>query len=63
MKNQMTGIALVLLGILLECVPWDISAMQVAGIVLGLIGLAVVFWNGNWKDENGQRPGKGGCDA
>ena len=23
------------------------------GIVLGLIGLAVVFWNGNWKDENG----------
>ena len=22
-------------------------------IVLGLIGLAVVFWNGNWKDENG----------
>ena len=53
MKNQMTGIALVLLGILLEGVPWDISAMQVAGIVLGLIGLAVVFWNGNWKDENG----------
>ena len=46
MKNQMTGIALVLLGILLECVPWDIGAMQVAGIVLGLIGVLVVFLNG-----------------
>ena len=46
MKNQMTGIALVLLGILLECVPWDIRAMQIAGIVLGLFGVLVVFLNG-----------------
>ena len=47
MKNQMQGIALMLLGILLECVPWDLEVLQIAGIVLGLVGVFIVFWSGN----------------
>ncbi len=53
MKNQMKGIALILFGILLSSTvdAVGIGIFAVVGFFVGIIGLVVVFWNGDWKDK------------
>ncbi len=53
MKNQMKGIALILFGILLAITmdAFGIGIFAVAGFFVGIVGLVVVFWNGDWKDK------------
>jgi len=53
MKNQMKGIALILFGILISSTmdAIGIGIFAVAGFIVGIAGLAIVLWNGDWKDR------------
>jgi len=52
MRNQMKGIALILFGILISSTmdAIGIGIYAVAGFIVGVVGLAMVFWNGDRKD-------------
>lgn len=47
MKNQLNGIALLLLGILLTLVGEQLDVLGITGlgIIAGLFGALVVYWN------------------
>jgi len=53
MKNQIKGIALILFGILISSTmdAIGVGIFAVAGFIVGIVGLAMVFWNGDWKEK------------